>query len=146
MPSVFAQTNTGQIKGVVRDKVGALIPGATVSVRHLATGVQVERVSDSAGQFLFPSLPVGECEVSVSATGFSRLTRTGIDLRIGQVIDLVLTLEIGEISAAETITTSEQLLATATSEVSEVIGRDRVVQLRSTAGSSSNSHFSVRAW
>ena len=46
-----------------------------------------------------------------------------------RLIDLELTLEIGEISATATVTTAEQLLQTATGEVSEVIGRERVAEL-----------------
>ncbi|MCM3905986.1 MAG: carboxypeptidase-like regulatory domain-containing protein [Pyrinomonadaceae bacterium] len=129
MPSALAQTNTGQIKGIVRDSAGAAVPGATIAVTHVATKVKVERVTDSTGEFLFPSLLVGERELSVSATSFKQLIRTGIDLRIGQVIDLELTLEIGEISTTATITTAEQLLQTATAEVSDVIERQRVVEL-----------------
>jgi len=128
-PIAVSQTNTGQIKGVVRDNAGAVVPGATVAVTHVATKTKVERVSDSAGEFLFPSLLVGECELTVSATGFKQLIKTGIDLRIGQVIDLELALEIGEISATATVTTAEQLLQTSTGEVSEVIGRERVAEL-----------------
>jgi len=127
--SVFAQTNAGQIKGVVTDNTRALIPGATVTVTQVATNVRVERVTNSAGEFLFPSLPVGECQLSVAAAGFKQLIKTGIDLRIGQTIDLELTLEIGAVSAMATITTGEQLLQTSTGEVSDVIGRERVAEL-----------------
>ena len=60
VPVTFAQTNTGQIAGVVRDPSRAFIPGATVTATHLASHTQVRRVTDSAGAFLFPSLAVGE--------------------------------------------------------------------------------------
>ncbi len=127
--TAFTQTNTGQIKGVVRDNAGAVVPGASVAVTHVATRIKVERVTDASGEFLFPSLLVGESELSVSATGFTQLIKTGIDLRIGQVIDLELALEIGEVTATATVTTAEQLLQTGTAEVSEVIGRERVAEL-----------------
>jgi hypothetical protein len=129
MPIASAQTNTGQIKGVVRDNAGAVVPGASVAVTHVATKIRVDRVTDSAGQFLFPSLAVGECEVSVSASGFTQLIKTGIELRIGQHLDLDLALEIGEITATATVTTAEQMLQTGTGEVSEVVDRRRVVEL-----------------
>jgi len=128
-PIIFGQSNTGQIKGVVRDSSGAAVPGATIAVTHVATRIKIERVSDSTGEFLFPSLPVGECELSVSASGFNQLIRTGIDLRIGQVIDLVLTLEVGEVTATAIVTTAEQLFQTSTAEMSEVIGSQRVSEL-----------------
>ena len=125
----LAQTNTGQIKGVVKDHDGAAIPGALVTVTSVGSNIQVVRETDTAGAFLFPSLRVGECKLSVSARGFKQLTKTGIELRIGQVIDLELALEIGEISVTETVTTAEQMLLTATGEVSEVIDRKRVAEL-----------------
>ncbi|HEV7682471.1 MAG TPA: carboxypeptidase-like regulatory domain-containing protein [Pyrinomonadaceae bacterium] len=128
-PIIFAQSNSGQIKGVVKDNVGALVPNASVTVTNLASKIKVGRVTDQSGQFLFPSLRVGECQVSVSAPGFKQLLKTGIDLRIGQVIDLELSLETGEVNATATISTAEQVLQTATGEVSDVIGRERVSEL-----------------
>jgi hypothetical protein len=125
----FAQSNTGQIKGIVKDNVGAVVPGATVAVTNIASNIKVERVTNESGSFLFPSLKVGESELSVSAPGFKQLLKTGIELRIGQVIDLELALEIGEVNATATISTAEQLLQTATGEVSDVIGRERVSEL-----------------
>ena len=41
-----AQTNTGEIAGIVRDSQGGVLPGATVSAEHLASGTIVERTSD----------------------------------------------------------------------------------------------------
>ena len=128
-PIVFAQTNTGQIKGVVRDRAGAVIPGATVTVTNVASNIKVERVTDTSGAYLFPSLQIGECTISVSATGFKQLTKTGIDLQIGQVIDLVLELEVGEVNVTETVNIAEQLMQIGTAEVSEVIDRKRVAEL-----------------
>lgn len=125
----FAQTNNGQIEGVLRDQSRAVVPGAIVTATHVASNIQVVRVTDSSGEFLFPSLAVGEYTLSVSSPGFRQLTKTGIELRIGQVINLELELEVGDIAVVETITTSDQLLQTTTAEVSDVIDRQRVSEL-----------------
>jgi hypothetical protein len=124
-----AQTNTGQIKGVVRDHAGAVIPGAAVTAINIANDLRSDRLSDSSGEFLFPSLPVGEWKLTISAYGFKQLIKTGIDLRIGQVVDLRLELEIGELTVTETVTTADQFLQQGTAEVSEVIDRRRVADL-----------------
>jgi hypothetical protein len=129
MPVAFAQTNTGQIEGVLWDQSRALIPGATVTATHVASNIQVVRVTDSSGEFLFPSLAIGEYTLSVSSPGFKQLTKTGIDLRIGQVVKLELALEVGDIAVVETITASDQLLQLTTAEVSDVIERRRVSEL-----------------
>lgn len=128
---VVAQTNTGQIEGVVRDQAGAVIPGASVTATHVASNLKVDRVTDGSGAFLFPSLAVGEYTLAVSSNGFKQLTKTGIELRIGQVISLEIGLEAGDISVIETVTVmgNEQLLQTTTAEVSEVVDRQRVSEL-----------------
>ncbi len=71
-----AQTNTGQIKGALRDHTGAVIPGANVTVTNVASGLTVARVTDSSGDFVFPSLAVGEWTMSVSAYGFKQLKKS----------------------------------------------------------------------
>jgi hypothetical protein len=130
-PVASAQTNTGQIEGVVRDQAGAVIPGATVTATHVASNLKVERATDSSGAFLFPSLAVGAYTLSVSSAGFKQITKTGIELRIGQVINLDVELGAGDISLTETVTITgnEQLLQATTAEVSEVIERQRVAEL-----------------
>src|ERR1700754_1241801 len=128
-PVVQAQTNTGQIQGLVKDQTGAVIPGVTVTATHVASNIKVERVTDGSGQYLFPSLAVGEYTLSASVTGFQQVTKTGIELRIGQVINLDLELEAGSISVTETVTLGEQILQTTTGEVSDVIDRERVAEL-----------------
>ncbi|HET6976059.1 MAG TPA: carboxypeptidase-like regulatory domain-containing protein [Pyrinomonadaceae bacterium] len=125
----YAQTNTGQIRGVIRDRTQAVVPDSAVSVTNTASNIKYDLVTDNAGQFRFPSLPVGEYTLTVTANGFRQLSKTGITLHLGQVIDLNLELEIGELTAVANITTADGLLATATGEVSEVIDKKRVAEL-----------------
>src|SRR6202521_978577 len=66
----WAQYNTGQISGVVKDPQGGVLPGAAVVARQVASGLEVARVSDVAGRFFLPSLPAGEYSVSVELHGF----------------------------------------------------------------------------
>ncbi len=49
-------------------------------VRNVATGVQTETISSTAGNYVIPNLPVGSYELSVSATGFKSWSRAGIAL------------------------------------------------------------------
>jgi hypothetical protein len=127
----FAQSNTGQIKGVLRDHTRAVIPGANVTATNVATGWTVTRVTDTSGEFVFPSLAVGDWTVTAVATGFRQVIKPGIVLQLGQVIDLELQLEVGEVTVAETVTvtTSGQVLQTASGEVSEIVERARVAEL-----------------
>ncbi len=56
--AIDAQTNTGELAGVVRDAQGGLLPGARVVVDHAETGTRIERLTDESGRYFFPSLRV----------------------------------------------------------------------------------------
>ena len=69
--SALAQS-TATLAGTVKDPTGAVLPGATVVVHNNGTGVDRTLHSDSAGQYVVPSLPPGEYTVTVNAAGFSQ--------------------------------------------------------------------------
>ncbi|HEV3214951.1 MAG TPA: TonB-dependent receptor [Vicinamibacterales bacterium] len=127
--NVFAQYNTAEIGGVVRDDQGGVLPGATVGAVHIASGFKAERTTDGGGRFLLPALPVGEYTLSVELNGFKPFTQKGIVLTIGQKVDLPITLTIGPVSESITISAEAPLLRTANAEVSDVITNRQVEQL-----------------
>ncbi len=59
-----AQTNTGEIGGVVVDASGGVLPGTSVVATHPASGFTIERVTDAGGRFFLPALPTGAWEVT----------------------------------------------------------------------------------
>ena len=63
-PLAVAQTNTGEISGVVRDSQGGVLPGAVVIARHIETDTLIERVTDEDGYYLLPSLRVGRYAIT----------------------------------------------------------------------------------
>jgi hypothetical protein len=76
----FAQYNTAEISGVVKDAQGGVLPGAIVAAVHLASGLRVERTTDDAGRYFLPALPVGQYTLSVALDGFKRFTQEGLIL------------------------------------------------------------------
>jgi hypothetical protein len=80
-----AQATTGSIQGVVRDNQDALVPGATVTVRHVQTNVSRTLVTDGTGAYRFLNMPVGEYEMTVELPGFARYVRQGLTLALNQV-------------------------------------------------------------
>jgi hypothetical protein len=57
------------IVGTVRDPSGAAVPGATVVVANVGTGLSQTRTTTGEGAFSFPLLPVGEYTLQVEAPG-----------------------------------------------------------------------------
>ena len=69
---VFGQGSGSSLSGLISDSSEAAVPSAKVTARHVSTNVTSETVSDNAGYYRFPSLPVGEYEVTVDHAGFAQ--------------------------------------------------------------------------
>jgi len=104
--------DTALLRGTVKDSSGAVIPGVTVIMTNVATGVAEKRPTDAAGRYLFGDLRPATYTATVEATGFKTLIQENIVLRVGQQTDLDLTLEVGEISQKVEVTAESPLLNT----------------------------------
>ena len=124
-----AQTNTGEISGLVLDSSGAVLPGATVLASHPASGFTIERVTDADGRFFLPALPTGHWEVTATLPGFRRATQTGVVLELGRAIQLEFTLSLGAMSEEVTVEVATALLQASTAEISDVIETREVEQI-----------------
>jgi hypothetical protein len=124
-----AQTNTAEIAGVIRDATGGLLPGASVVVASVTSGLRIERASDDAGRFFVPGLPVGEYSVTVSLDGFKTVTRSNVTVQVGQRVELPITLPLGERTENVTVSAAAPLLQTTNAEVSDIIDNRRVQEL-----------------
>src|SRR5262245_35537211 len=76
--TITAQTNTGEISGVVRDVQGGALPGARVIAEHVDSGVRVEYPADEAGRYHLVSLRVGMYVIIVELQGFCCSLRSGV--------------------------------------------------------------------
>ena len=124
-----AQTNTGEIGGVVVDGSGAVLPGTTIVATHPASGATVERVTDAEGRFFLPALATGQWIVTAALPGFQRATQSGIVLEIGRTLQLEFTLSLGAISEEVTVELIVPLLQVTTAEISDVIETREVEQI-----------------
>ncbi|HMV81537.1 MAG TPA: carboxypeptidase regulatory-like domain-containing protein [Blastocatellia bacterium] len=99
-----AQASTGQIAGTVRDNNGAAIANATVKAVSKRTGLEVSATTNEDGLYRFVLLPPGEYDLKAEAGGFSAGGVNGVTVGVGQTIDANITLGVGAVSAAVTVT------------------------------------------
>jgi hypothetical protein len=99
---MFGQAVSGLITGTVTDPSGAVLPGATIQVRNVETGVTRTVVSNEQGRYTVPDLIVGTYEIQATMSGFQTLVIQGIPLSVGAQRVQDLALEIGQ--AQQTIT------------------------------------------
>src|SRR2546427_1222434 len=95
LPAFAQSPSTGaQLSGTILDPNGAVVPGATVTLRSETTGTEQSTGSDASGQYNFLLVPAGQYTLSVEAAGFGKLTDTGITLTVGQLANLPITLQL----------------------------------------------------
>src|SRR5262249_8099697 len=92
---IFSQLGTATISGVVHDTTGALIPGVSITVKHVDSGYTRTAITSETGNYTVPLLPVGPYEVSTTMPGFKQEVRKGINLVVGQEAVIDVTLQVG---------------------------------------------------
>src|SRR5687767_15535688 len=103
--SSFGQDSTsGTIKGTVSDEQGAVVPGATVEARNVETNFTRSFTTDSEGRFTLLSMPPGRYVVSVTKTGFTKLNQENVELTVGRLLSLDMTLRVSGVSGEVTVT------------------------------------------
>jgi hypothetical protein len=114
---LHAQFDSATVSGVVQDGTGGVLPGVDVTLTSVATSVERRTVTNEAGLYTFPNVPVGEYRVKAALSGFNTVTKTGVALSAGVNIRVDVQLAIGNL--AETV----QVKAEATHVDTSVIGR-----------------------
>src|SRR5262245_60183468 len=127
--SALAQTNTGEISGVVSDSSGAALPDALVRAQHPATGLVIERTTNPEGRYFLPALRTGQWDITVSRAGFASQTRRGVVMEIGRTLALDFKLEVEGVNEEVSVVAVDPLVQTTTAEISDVIENRQVVQL-----------------
>ena len=112
---------TARIVGVVSDSGGGLVPAAQVTLINDATGLRETAPTDEQGRYNFTQLAVGNYRIEVSAAGFKKETRTGINLVAEQVYTADLTLEIGNVSESIEVSSSVATVETAVSSLRSTV-------------------------
>lgn len=82
---VLGQEITGTIVGVVKDASGAVVPGATVTIKDPSKGDLVVRTAttNDNGEFTAPNLAISTYSVTVEAANFKKAVQTGIKVDVG---------------------------------------------------------------
>ena len=86
--TALAQRTTGDIRGVVTDESGAVLPGVTVTLRGPGVPGAPTTVTNESGIYRFPNLPPGAYQISAELQGFATKTQTGIPVALGATVDV----------------------------------------------------------
>ena len=125
-----AQNDRGSITGKVTDSTGAIVAGASVKVTNTGTGSTFEATTGADGLYATPEiLQVGTYRVEASHSGFKTAVSEDLDLRIGDVREVNLTLQVGQAQERVTVTAGTPIIETETSSNGDVIEGRQVTEL-----------------
>ena len=121
-------TTTGGVTGRVIDPSGAVIPGATVSLRNQGTGTEATTVTDANGNYHFALVDPGNYAVSASASGFQTTVRT-VTVSLGRTQTADIELKVGAPRQTVTVTTEVPLVQTDNANVSTTVNELQISQI-----------------
>ncbi|MBV8707091.1 MAG: TonB-dependent receptor [Acidobacteriaceae bacterium] len=115
-----AQISTATITGTVTDPTGAAIAGVKVLVVETSMNFESRSETNADGIFRIQSLQPGTYDVTFEAPGFKRLAQTGLLLKVGDVMPVDATLQLGQVNEQVEVSSKGTLLETETSSTGTV--------------------------
>jgi Carboxypeptidase regulatory-like domain len=129
--AMYAQSNAvdAAVQGYVFDASNGAISTAQAVLTNIATGISMQTAADGSGYYRFPLVPVGTYSLTVSATGFEKITQKNVVLNVGQEARLDVTLPVGNATEAVEVQASSEIVDTGTSTIGAVLDRQEVENL-----------------
>ena len=119
---------TGDISGTATDASGAVVVGAKVTVKSLASGATRETTTNDEGQFSVPQLEIGSYSVSIEKSGFKVYKGSAL-VRSGENSRLTAKLEVGTADSVVTVDATVATLDVATAQMSDSLETAEVQSL-----------------
>jgi len=123
------QTSRGGISGTVEDKSGAVVPDANVQIEQKGTGLKLSVPTTSGGIFSFADLPVGFYTVTVSHAGFQTQRINNLEVQVGRISSLTVTLNVTQASETIEVTAASATIETSQSALNAVVGTRSIQEI-----------------
>jgi hypothetical protein len=126
---VFAQVTGGTLSGTVSDPSGASIPGAQLTIKNVATGVERTLTTNDHGFYTAVNLLAGSYQVTISAKDFDTEIKSGITMYVGgqQTFDVVL--HVGTVANRVEVSANVPAVQLTSSDISAVVDATTVREL-----------------
>ena len=125
---IAASAQEATLTGTVTDSTGAVLPGVSVTAVHEDTGNTFVGVTDERGAYRIP-VRIGAYRVTAELQGFATLTRTGLNLLVGQVAAVSLQLGPSTVQETVSVTAEAPLLDVSTSTLASNVDPRQMSEL-----------------
>lgn len=126
-----AQLSTAQVRGVVRDNSGAVVPDALILLRNTATSVETRTITNEQGLYVILNILPGTYTIEASKAGFATSRREPFTLVVNQVSVFDFQLPVGGVQESVTVEAVGNQVQSATAELGAVLTQKQVIDLPS---------------
>jgi hypothetical protein len=124
-----AQQQLGAIQGTIIDQTKALLPGVTVTVTNLNTGITRTATTNEAGVYRVPSLDPGVYKVQAQLQGFRSAVQSDLTLSVGATLGVNFTMNAGQFEEAIQVAAVAPDIQTEKADISAVVEQKKIVDL-----------------
>src|SRR6266446_7372220 len=125
----MAQVQAGRIVGTVVDPTGAAVPEASITITEVQTNISRTVKSSERGEYAVTPLGPGIYQVKITRNGFRTVIRSGIELLVGQVADVDISLALGDTSAVVEVDAQAPLIDSQSGTLGQVITTKQILDL-----------------
>ncbi|MBM3783015.1 MAG: TonB-dependent receptor [Acidobacteria bacterium] len=125
----FAQFDTAVVLGTVRDPAANVVPGASVKLLNVETGIQATTATNDAGDYLFLNVKIGAYRVTVEKPGFAAATADNVSVNVNARQRVDFTLKVGQVTESINVTDGIIAVESDSSDRGLVVGRKQIVDL-----------------
>lgn len=125
----FGQLSAGSLTGIVKDPKGAVVAGATVTVKNTATNQEFSTETNNDGAYSIPTLASGKYTATIVAKGFKQAAVTDIKIDVGKISTINVDLEIGAANETVTVVGGGELLQTQSATVGTTLTGRQITDL-----------------
>jgi hypothetical protein len=126
---VVAQMPTATILGVAKDTSGGVLPGVTVTVTNIDTGLTRTLKTGDDGEYRVPELPVGHYEVKGEHPGFKTVTRNGITLEVTEQAVINMDFQVGSAEQRVIVTEEAPMINTQDATLGGTVSETKMTEL-----------------
>ena len=126
---VSGQQITGTIRGTVTDPTGAVVQGATVTVKQSQTDLSRTAIADRNGAYIVLELPIGSYRLQVTAKGFKEYVQDGILLSVNETASVSPRLTVGSGIEVVQVNADAELIAPTETSMGKVVGERELEDL-----------------
>ncbi len=127
--TALPQAIKGTLLGTVTDASGAAIANATVTITETRTSLSATATTNSDGNYVFTNLNDGVYRVEAALTGFKKVVKDNVELKINTTIRTDLALEVGNVADTVTVTAEAALLQTDRADTGRLLEAKQVAEL-----------------